>query len=115
MEERARKAQREMADAANAVMSDWLNRMLRGIADDPLMSQLWAATKMGNRSKPQLVVDPYRIMGLEKTATDDRVKKRYRELARYFHPDTAGVQGTGFFFLQVQAAYEAIGHERGWR
>ena len=107
--------QREMTDAANAVMSEWLNQLLRGIVDDPLMSQLWSATKMGNRARPQFKADPYMVLGLEKTATDDQVKKRYREMARYFHPDTAAVHGTGFFFLQVQAAYEAIGRERGWR
>ena len=107
--------QREMTDAANAMMSEWLNRVLGGIIDDPVMGQILSAMKMGNRTKPQFVVDPYRVLGLEKTATDDEVKKRYRELARYFHPDTAAVRGTGFFFLQVQAAYEAIRQERGWR
>ena len=115
MEERARKAQQEMTDAANAVISQWLNRLLRGIADDPLMSQLWSAMRMGNGERPRFKADPYMVLGLEKTATYDQVKKRYRELARYFHPDTAAVHGTGFFFLQVQAAYEAIRQERGWR
>ena len=115
MEERLRRSQREVTDAANAVMSQWLSQLLRGIVDDPLMSQLWSAIKMGNRERPQFVVDPYRVLGLEKTATDDQVKRRYRELARCFHPDTATVQGTGFFFLQVQAAYEAIRQEREWR
>ena len=114
MEERSRKAQQEMTDTANALMSQWLNQLLRGIADDPLMSQLWSTMKTGNGGRPRFTLDPYRVLGLEKTATDDQVKKRYRELARYFHPDTAAVQGTGFFFLQVQAAYEAIRQERGW-
>ena len=115
MEERARKAQREMTDAANSLMSQWLSQLLRGIADDPLMSQLWSAAKMGSHEKTRFSVDPYRVLGLDKTATEDEVKKRYRDLARYFHPDTATVQGTGFFFIQVQAAYEAIRQERGWR
>jgi preprotein translocase subunit Sec63 len=114
MEERSRKAQQEMTDAANAMLSQWLSQLLRGIVDDPLMSQLWSAMKTGNRERPRFTLDPYRVLGLEKTATDDQVKKRYRELARYFHPDTAAVQGTGFFFLQVQAAYEVIRQERGW-
>jgi preprotein translocase subunit Sec63 len=114
MEERVRKAQREMTDTASALMSEWLNHLLRGIVDDPLMSQLWSTMKMGNQERSKFTVDPYRVLGLDRTATDDQVKKRYRELAHYFHPDTAGVHGTGFFFLQVQAAYEAIRQERGW-
>jgi preprotein translocase subunit Sec63 len=114
MEEKPRKAQQEMADAANAMLSQWVNQLLRGIVDDPLLSQLWSTMKMNHQERSRFTVDPYRVLGLEKTATDDQVKKRYRELARYFHPDTAAVQGTGFFFLQVQAAYEAIRQERGW-
>jgi DnaJ-domain-containing protein 1 len=114
MEERSRKAQQEMTDAANAMLSQWLSQLLRGIADDPLLSQFWSTTKMGNREKSRFSLDPYRILGLEKTATDDQVKKRYRELARYYHPDTAAVQGTEFSFYQLQVAYEAIRRERGW-
>ncbi len=115
MEERSRKAQQEMADAANAMLSKWLNQLLRGIADDPLMSQFRTGSKIGNWEKPKFTVDPYQVLGLEKSATDDQVKKRYRELARYYHPDTATVQGTEFSFYQLQAAYEMIIQERGWR
>ena len=31
--------------------------------------------------------DPYKVLGLERTATDEEVKKAYRELARKYHPD----------------------------
>ncbi len=114
MENNSRKAQQKMADAANEMMSAWLNHLLRGIADDPLINQFWSAAKMGNREKPGFSLDPYRVLGLEKTAKDDQIKKRYRELARYYHPDTATVQGTEFSFYQLQAAYEMIVRERGW-
>lgn len=31
--------------------------------------------------------DPYKVLGLDRTATDDEVKAAYRELAKKYHPD----------------------------
>ncbi len=31
--------------------------------------------------------DPYEVLGLDKSATDDDIKKAYRKLARKYHPD----------------------------
>ena len=31
--------------------------------------------------------DPYKVLGVPSTATDDEVKKAYRDLARKYHPD----------------------------
>ena len=64
---------------------------------------------MGSQSS----FDPYQILGLDKSASDDEVKKRYRELLHRLHPDTAGVNGTSFLLQMVLAAYEIIKKERG--
>ena len=63
----------------------------------------------------QTAFDPYRILGLDKSASDDEVKKRYRELLRKLHPDTSGTEGTAFLLQMVLAAYEMIKRERGWQ
>ncbi len=58
--------------------------------------------------------DSYRVLGLQKTDSDDVLKKRYRELCMKLHPDTAGVKGTEFIFQLVQMAYQQISRQRGW-
>ena len=33
------------------------------------------------------MTDPYTVLNIPSTATDEEVKKAYRELARKYHPD----------------------------
>lgn len=60
-------------------------------------------------------LDPYKILGLERSARDEEVKKRYNELLHVLHPDKSGTPGTGLFFQMVRAAFEMIKKERGWQ
>ncbi|ACZ61383.1 J domain-containing protein [Dehalococcoides mccartyi] len=104
-----------MTDATAEMMSGWLNQMFEGLRNDPVIGELWSAMKAETQSRHQAVVDPYRVIGLDKTSADDQVKKRYRDLMVKLHPDTAGVKGTEFLFQLVMAAYQQISKERGWR
>jgi DnaJ like chaperone protein len=61
----------------------------------------------------------YRILGIEKNATDIEVKKAYRKMAKKYHPDKLqhlGDQlkkGAEEKFKEVQKAYDSIQKERG--
>ncbi len=61
----------------------------------------------------------YKILEIEKTATDDEVKKAYRKMAKKYHPDKVVTEneaikkGAEEKFKQVQKAYEQIQKERG--
>ena len=61
----------------------------------------------------------YRILEIEKSATNDEVKKAYRKMAKKYHPDKLQhlgeehVKGGAEKFKQVQKAYEQIQNERG--
>jgi len=58
--------------------------------------------------------DPYKVLGLDPSASDEEIKKRYRDLLRRLHPDTSGIEGTEFLMQLVVGAYEMIKRERGW-
>lgn len=61
----------------------------------------------------------YKILEIEKSATNDEVKKAYRKMVKKFHPDKLQhlgeehVKGAEEKFKQVQKAYEQIQKERG--
>jgi molecular chaperone DnaJ len=54
--------------------------------------------------------DPYKILGVDKKASQDEIKKAYRKLARKYHPDTnSGDAQAEERFKEVQAAYDLVG------
>ena len=50
-------------------------------------------------------MDPYQILGVDRRATPDQVKKAYRKLASQHHPDKGGDTQR---FQEIQAAYDQI-------
>ncbi|WP_437395907.1 TerB family tellurite resistance protein [Flagellimonas lutimaris] len=61
----------------------------------------------------------YKILEIEKSATDEEVKKAYRTMAKKYHPDRVVTEneaiknGAEEKFKEVQKAYETIQKERG--
>src|SRR3954451_10853486 len=54
--------------------------------------------------------DPYRVLGVDKKASAEDIKKAYRKLARQYHPDrNPGDSAAEEKFKEVQAAYDVIG------
>lgn len=63
-----------------------------------------------------LTKNPYEVLGVSPQATDDEIKKVYRELLRKYHPDSNVNNPLADLaaekFKEVQEAYEAIMNER---
>jgi molecular chaperone DnaJ len=59
------------------------------------------------------MTDPYKILGITQNATDDEVKKAYRNMCRKYHPDkNPGNEAAEEMFKIVQESYEAIMDQR---
>ena len=54
--------------------------------------------------------DYYQILGVDRDASAEQIKKAYRRLARELHPDVATGDGSGDRFKDVTRAYEVLGN-----
>ena len=98
----------------------WMDALYRNAFNPEAFMRFVASMGIDLSQIPNLVgkqegFDPYRVLNLDRSASDEEVKKRYRELLIKLHPDTAGVRGTDFLFQMMIAAYETIKKERGWQ
>jgi len=53
--------------------------------------------------------DYYKVLGVDRKASQDDIKKAYRKLARQYHPDTNKEPGAEDRFKQISEAYDTLG------
>lgn len=62
------------------------------------------------------MVDPYRVLGISPSASEEEIKKAYRNLSRKYHPDAninnPNKEQAEEKFKEIQAAYNQIMDER---
>ena len=108
-----------MLEIMQQEMQKWMTAVLKGTFNPKrmmdFMSGLGIDMSQLSGMSQQPGFDPYKVLGLDKSASDEEIKHRYRELLHKLHPDTAGIRGTGFLLQMVMAAYATIKKERGWQ
>ncbi len=120
MEDRVARMQQKMLGIFQEEMGGYLDDLLKDALDPRKLMAFIRSMGIDISQLPGMVsqqpgFDPYQILGLDKSASDEEVKHRYRKLTYKLHPDTAGVEGTSFLLQMVLAAYKLIERERGWQ
>ena len=77
----------------------------------------------GNYSSQSKLDAAYKVLGIEKSASDDEVKKAHRRLMLKYHPDRLASQGLTEEMIRmytekakdIQAAFDMIKKERGFK
>ncbi|KAF3397153.1 DnaJ subfamily C member 21 [Talaromyces pinophilus] len=81
-------------------------------------SQSTGANKDDTDQEAERRIDYYELLGVERDATDDEIKKAYRRKALELHPDRnyGQVEAATKLFAEVQCAYEVLSdpQERAW-
>lgn len=54
------------------------------------------------------MADLYRVLGVERDADPDRIKKAYKRLVRQYHPDVNQSPGAADRFQEIKKAYEVL-------
>ena len=67
---------------------------------------------MIRRGRKKTVNNPYDVLGVPRTATNDEIKKAYRQLCKKYHPDSYVNNPLADLaeekFKEVQTAYDQI-------
>lgn len=86
--------------------------------------QYYSARPPAGSPGSDMSLDHYSVLGLQRNASDDDIKRKYRKLALQYHPDKNKSEGAADKFRRIKLAYETLSDtlarqkydaERGYR
>ena len=117
MDNRTVKMQKRMLDIFQKEIQALTNGLMRDTFDlEKIMafirSKGFDTARLPWMMSQQSGFDPYQILGLDRSVTDEGIKRRYIEVMNKVHPDKAGQEMTCIAAV-VNTAYKIIKKERG--
>lgn len=104
------------------LLGAFLGSLLGGWIERRIREERWRArgARRAPRQRTNPLADAYRTLGVKPSASDDEVKRAYREKAKSCHPDVLRSQGASDRkvaeatekMAKVNAAWTAISKER---
>jgi len=116
MEERITKMQQRILKVMTEEFQGLINDFLKDTLDPSRLMQFISSIGIDISQIPGIITqqpsfDPYQVLGLDPTATDEEIDKRYKDIMSKIHPDRAGKE-MNFLASIVNTAYELIRKRR---
>ena len=70
-----------------------------------------SGVSMKRKGEKDALLDPYVVLGVQRKATMDDIKRAYRKLSQTYHPDVNSEEGAKDKFIEISVAYSVLGDE----
>ena len=107
----ARVAAASSASARQRALSALATAVARNAQPSPRLPRLDASAALGHAARRTLATsaaDPYKLLGVGRTASQAEIKKAYFQLAKRYHPDVNSSPEASRKFREVSGAYEVL-------